>query len=179
MIFYSGIMNNSNKSNISHVLKSIIPMMEAFGIGLFAANSVWSMVLGVLPENDGEREKQMMEFSRKDSTEDKVDNINTITGLAKLITKRHDYSISNLTDFTYAIRQLVRYSNGDEIASSTLSKLKKIYVSYVTSYYQDSMTLGKKKEALETLKYFSEDILKEDEEIAIRLAKIASLKMLS
>jgi hypothetical protein len=41
----------------------------------------------VLPKNESERDKQMMEFSRKDSTEHKVENINTITGLAKLITK--------------------------------------------------------------------------------------------
>ncbi len=172
-------MNNSNKSRLAYVLKAISPMMETFGIGIFSSNSVWSMVLGVLPKNDGEQQKQMMEFSRRDSTEDKVDNINKITGLSKLITKRHDFSISNLTDFTFAIRQLIRYSSGDEIASSSLSKLRKIYINYITSYYHESMTLGKKKEALESLKYFGEDILKEDEEISKRLSKISSFKMLS
>jgi hypothetical protein len=172
-------MNNSNKSSLAYVFNAIIPMMEATGIGLFAANSVWSMVLGVLPKSDGEREKKMMEFSSKDTTEDKVDNIKTITKFANLITKRHDFEISNLTDFTYAIRQLIRYSNGDEIASSALSKLKKIYISYITSYYHKSMTLGKKTEAIDTLKYFGEDILKEDEEIAKQLAEISAFKMLS
>ena len=172
-------MNNSNKSSFAYVFNAIIPMMEALGIGLFASNSVWNMILGVLPKSNGEREKQMMEFSRKDTTEDKVDNIKTITKFAKLITKRHDYSSSNLTDFTFAIRQLIRYSNGDEIASSALTKLKNIYISYIISYYHESMTLGKKKEALESLKYFGEDILKEDEEIAKRLSKISSFKMLS
>jgi len=172
-------MDKINKTGFSHVLGAIIPMMETFGVGIFASNSVWSMVLGVLPKNDGEREKQMMEFSRRDSTEDKVDNINTITRVAGLITKRPDYSISNITEFSYAIRQLNRYVSGDEIASSSLSKLKKIYISYITSYHHESMTLGKKKEALETLKYFGEEILQEDEELKTKLAKISFYKMLS
>lgn len=172
-------MNHSNKSSFAYVFNAIIPMMETFGVGLFSANSVWCMVLGVLPKSDGEREKKMMDFNRKDRTEDKVDNINAITGLAKRITKRHDFSISNLTDFTFAIRQLIRYSSGDEIASSSLSKLKKIYITYITSYYHESMTLGKKKEALDTLKYFGEEILQEDEEMMTRLINISTYKMLS
>ena len=40
------------------------------------------------------------------------------------------------------------------------------------------MTLGKKKEALETLKYFSEEVLKEDEELRAILDKTSSNKML-
>jgi len=172
-------MDKINKTCLSYVLKSIIPLIESLGVGMFSANSVWSMVLGVFPKGDGEREKQMMEFSRKDSTEDKVDNINTITGLAKLITKRPDYSISNLTDFTYALRQLIRYSYGDQIASTSLSDLKNIYFSFIISYYYESMTLGKIKEALDTLKYFGEEILKEDEELRAKLSNIASYKMLS
>lgn len=64
-------MNKSNKSSFAYVFNAIIPMMETFGVGLFSANSIWSMVLGVLPKSDGEREKKMMEFSRKDTTEDK------------------------------------------------------------------------------------------------------------
>ena len=172
-------MDKINKTRFSYVLKAIAPLMKTLGIGMFAVNSVWSMVLGVLPKNESEREKQMMEFSRRDSTEDKVDNINQITKLARLITKRSDYSISNITEFSYAIMQLNRYASGDEIASSSLSKLKKIYISYITSYYHESMTLGKKKEALETLKLFGEEILKEDEEMRTKLAEISSYKMLS
>ena len=71
-----------------------------------------------------------------------------------------------------------RYASGDDIASSSLLKLKKIYISYITSYYHESMTLGKKMEALDTIKYFGEEILKEDEEIKIKLANILSYKML-
>jgi hypothetical protein len=41
------------------------------------------------------------------------------------------------------------------------------------------MTLGKKKEASDTLKYFGEEILKEDEEMKIKLANILSYKMLN
>jgi hypothetical protein len=41
------------------------------------------------------------------------------------------------------------------------------------------MTLGKKMEALDTIKYFGEEILKEDEEIKIKLANILSYKMLN
>jgi hypothetical protein len=172
-------MDKLNKSSFSYVLVSIIPLIESVGVGLFSANSVWSMILGVLPKGEGEQEKQMMEFSRKDCTENKVDNIHQITELAKLFTKRPDYSISNLTDFTYALRQLFRYSWGDEIASSALSDLKSIYISFITSYYHESMTLGKKKEALETLKYFGEDILKEYEEMKTKLGSILSCKMLN
>jgi galactitol-specific phosphotransferase system IIB component len=172
-------MDNPNKTSFSHVLEAIVPMMEVLGVGMFSSHSVWSMVLGVLPKNETERDKQMMEFSRKDSSEHKVDNINTITRVAKLFTKRPDYSIPNITEFTYAIRQLNRYVTGDEIASSSLSKLKKIYISYITSYYHESMTLGKKKEASVALKYFSEDILQEDEEMSQKFAEILTHKMLS
>lgn len=154
-------------------------MMETLGVGMFSADSVWSMVLGVLPKGDSDQDKKMMEFSRKDSTEHKVENINQITGLAKLITQRYDYSISNLTDFTYAIRQLDRYTWDDNVASSSLTALKDIYISFITSYYHESLTLGKKKEALNTIKYFGEEILQEDKEISTRLAKISSYKMLN
>ena len=41
------------------------------------------------------------------------------------------------------------------------------------------MTLGKKKEATETLKNFCEEILKEDKEMSTKLANILSYKMLS
>lgn len=172
-------MDKINKTSFSYGFKAIIPLMETFGIGIFSADSVWCMVLGVLPKSDSDQAKRMMEFSRRDSTENKVDNINTLTRLAKLITKRSDYSISNITEFTYAIRQLNRYTSGDDFASSSLSRLKKIYISYITSYYHESMTLGKKKEALETLKLFGEEILKKDEEMKTKLAKISSYKMLS
>jgi uncharacterized protein YfkK (UPF0435 family) len=172
-------MKNKNNTSLSYVLDSIMPMIEIFGIGLFAADSVWCMVLGVLPNSDSERDKQMMEFSRKDPTEYKVDNIKQITKLARLITKRPDYSISNITDFTYAMRQLIRYTSGDEIATNSLTKLKKTYISFITEYYYESMTLGKKDEALKMIKYFGEEILKEDEEMSTELVNILFYNMLS
>lgn len=158
-------MNEINKTNFSKVLHSINSIVEKFGVDILAGDIVWSMVLGTLPINEGDLSKKVLEMSLKDSREDKVYNIHQITELAKLITQRPDYSISNLTDFTYTIRQLDRYTLGDEIVSTSLSELKDIYISFMTSYYYESMTLGKKKEALETLKYFSEEILKEDLEM--------------
>ena len=77
------------------------------------------------------------------------------------------------------MRQLIRYTSGDEIATNSLSKLKKIYVSFITSYYYEYMTLGKKEEAIEIIKYFGEEILKEDKEMSTKLAIILSFKMLS
>ena len=77
------------------------------------------------------------------------------------------------------MRQLIRYTSGDEIATNSLVKLKKIYISFITSYYYESMTLGKKEEATETLKNFCEKILKEDKEMSTKLANILSYKMLS
>ena len=88
-------MRRNNKSSFSLVLNAIMPMMETFGIGMFAADSVWSMVLGVLPNGDSDRDKQLLEFSRRDTTENKIDNIIAITELARQITKRPDYSNSN------------------------------------------------------------------------------------
>ena len=170
---------STNNTSLSKVLASILPVIEIFGICMFAADSVWCMVLGVFPKSDSERDKVMMEFSRKDPTEYKVENIKQITKLARLITKRPDYSISNITEFTYAIRQLIRYTSGDEIATNSLTKLKKIYISFITSYYYEAMKLGKKKEAMEKIKYFYEEILIEDEEMSTKLADILSYKMLS
>jgi len=77
------------------------------------------------------------------------------------------------------MRQLIRYTSGDEIATHSLTKLKKIYISFITAYYYEAMKLGKKKEAMETFKHFSEEILKEDEETSIQIANILSYKMLS
>ena len=173
------IMNEKNKTNFSKVLPSIYSIIETFGVDILAGDIIWSMVLGTLPHKEGELENNVLEMSLKDSTEDKVDNIQQITDLAKLITTRPDYSISNLTDFTYAIKQLISYTSGDDIASGSLSDLKDIYISYITSYYYESMTLGEKREALETLKYFGEEILKDNEEMSTKLVSILSYQPLN
>jgi hypothetical protein len=172
-------MNQPNNTYFSKILNPIIPMIEKCGVGIFASNAVWCIVLGVLPKGEEERDKKIMKKSCNDSTENKVDNINRITELAKLITQRPDYSNSNLTDFTYAIRQLIRYAMGDEIAYSSLTNIKGIYISFVAAYFHESMTIGKRQEALDTLKYFGEEILKEDEEMKTKLAEIRTYKMLS
>ena len=154
-------------------------MIEGVGIEIFASNTLWCLVFGVFPCAEGELEKQVIEASLKDIPEHKIDNIFKITEIAKLITQRPDYSTSNVTEFTYALRQLIRYASNDEIVSSSLSELKDIYISFITSYYYESTTFGKKEEAIKALKLFRQEILNEDEDMKARLAEILSYKLLS
>ena len=144
-----------------------------------ASDFVWSIVLGVLPCQGSEYETIAMEMNRNDPTLEKVKNIAKITAFAKLLTERPDYSDSNLTDFTYAVRQLIRYTAGDAIATSYLKDLKNIYVSFITSYYYQSAEFGKRDDALNNLKSFAEEILQEDMYLRQKLAEIAVYKPLS
>jgi hypothetical protein len=169
----------SDKTNFSIILDPIISLIEHLGIEAFATDTVCKMVLGVLPNDDSEKAKQLMEFSRRDTTEQKVEHIAQLTVLAELFTQRPVYTMENLTDFTYALRQLSRYAFDDEIATSALSKLKDLYIKFLTDYYYESLNFGKKEEALKNLKHFGEEILKEDKDICRKLKKIATFKPLN
>lgn len=172
-------MGGKNRTNFSLILDPIIPLIEHLGIETFATDTVWKMVLGVLPTDDSEKAKQLMEFSRRDTTEKKVDHIIQLTALAELFTQRPVYILEYLTDFTFAIRQLYRYAFDDERATSSLAKLKDIYITIMTDYFYESVKFGKKEEALKNLKYFGEEILMEDRELCRKLKKIETFKPLN
>jgi len=172
-------MDETDETKLGYVLDAVTPLIEEFGVGILASDFVWSIVLGVLPCEGSEHEIMAMEMSRKDPTIEKVKNIAKITAFAKMLTERPDYSDSNITDFTYAIRQLIRYTAGDSIAASYLKDLKNIYVSFITSYYYQSVEFGKRDDALKNLKSFGEEILQEDMFLREKLAEIAAYKPLS
>lgn len=172
-------MKKLNTTNLLYVLDTIMPLIELGGTGIFASNSLWSIVLGVLPPEEGERQNQIMELNWKNSTKDKVEGIRRLTDLAESITKKHDYKDENLKDFTYAIRQLMRYSWGDEIATASLMKLRDMYITFMTEYFYQSMKFGKKEGAINNLKLFGEEILREDKDLRERLADVVSYKPLN
>ena len=156
-----------------------MPLFELVGTGMFSSNALWCMVLGVMPEKEGERENKMMDINRKDETKYKIEGIDKLTQLAESITKRIDFNDENLQDFTYAIRQLTRYVWGDDEATAALVELKEIYISYITEYFYLSVKSGKKDEATRNLELFGEEILQEDLYLREKLAKIATYKPLN
>ena len=172
-------MNNPNKTNLLYVIDAIMPLFELVGTGMFSSNALWCMVLGVMPEKEGERENKMMDINRKDETKDKVVAINRLTQLADSLTKRNDFNDENLQDFTYAIRQLTRYVWGDDKATTALNELKDMYISFMTEYYYQSVKFGKKEEANKNLERFGEEILKEDMDLRERIADIINYKPLN
>ena len=172
-------MKKPNTTNLLYVIDEIMPLFELVGTGMFASNSLWCIVLGVMPAEDGERENQIMEINRKDETKYKIEGIEKLTQLAESITKRIDFNYENLQDFTYAIRQLTRYVLGDAKATAALVELKERYISYMTEYFYLSVRSGKKDEATKNLELFGEEILKEDLYLREKLAEIAAYKPLN
>ena len=172
-------MKKPNKTNLLYVLDAIMPLIELGGTGIFASNSLWSIVLGVMPSKEGERENQIMELNRKDEPKYKIEGINRLTQLAESITQRNDFNDENLQDFTYAIRQLTRYAWGDDKATSALNELKDLYISFMTEYYYQSFKFGKEKEAIKNLELFGDEILREDTDLRERLSNIITYKPLN
>lgn len=172
-------MKKPKNTNLLYVLDAIQPLFELVGTGMFASNSLWCIVLGAMPAEEGEKERQMMEFNRKDATKDKIEGITRLTQLAESITQRNDFNDENLQDFTYAIRQLTRYVWGDEKATTALNELKDMYISFMTEYYYQSVKFGKKEEANKNLERFGEEILKEDIDLRERIADIINYKPLN
>lgn len=171
--------NKQKKTNLLYVLDAMTPITELGGTGILASNVPWCIVLGAMPAEEGEKERQMMEFNRKDETKDKVVAINRLTQLADSLTKRNDFNDENLQDFTYAIRQLTRYVWGDDKATTALNELKDMYISFMTEYYYQSVKFGKKEEANKNLERFGEEILKEDIDLRERIADIINYKPLN
>ncbi|MCF8223058.1 MAG: hypothetical protein K9J25_07905 [Bacteroidales bacterium] len=171
-------MDKKKPTNLLYVLNAIMPLIELGGTGIFASNSFWSIVLGVMPPEEGEPKKQIMEIIRKDETKHKIEGIMRLTQVADSITKRNDFNDENMYDFTYAIRQLIRYVFDDQKALNALNGLKDMYIDFITEYYYHSLEFGKKEEARKKLEMFGE-ILKEDDDLCKELAKIISYKPLN
>ncbi|GEM_PF-4029517 len=171
--------SNKNKSNLAFVLDTIDPLIQNFGVEILASNSAWSIVLGVLPCEGSEDEKKAMEQNRRDTTMEKVENIARLTVLGKPLADRPDYSDSNIKEFTLAVRQLLRYTAEDETASAYLKDLKFIYISFITSYYYQSVKFGKKEEALKILAHIANVMLAEDEKMKKQITTIMNYKPLN
>ncbi|NLE34146.1 MAG: hypothetical protein GX622_03510 [Bacteroidales bacterium] len=171
--------SNKNKSKLAYVLDTVDPLIQNFGVEILASNFAWSIVLGVLPCEGSENEKMAMELNRRDTTIDKVENIARLTVLGKALADRPDYSDSNITEFTLAVRQLLRYTAEDATASAYLKDLKFIYISFITSYYYQSVKFGKKEEALKILAQIANGILAEDEKLKNQIINIMNYKPLN
>ena len=85
-------MDKANTTKLAYVLNAVTPLIENFGIEILSSDFVWGIVLGVFPCRGSEYEMTAMEVNRKDTTDDKVENIAGITELAKLLAERPDYS---------------------------------------------------------------------------------------
>jgi len=172
-------MPQKKSTNLLYALHSIKPLLELEGTDYFVSNVLWSEVLGVMPPKAGERENQIMELNRRDATEHKIEGINMITHQAESIIQRLNYNDENIQDFTYAIRQLTRYALGDEKATYALTKLKDMYISFMTNYYFQYVKSGKREAAINNLEIFGEEILREDKDLRERLANILANKSLN
>lgn len=166
-------MKTKNNSIFAETILKLLPLFENVDIENIASDSVWNIVLGVLPVEFKGKEEELMEISRKDNTNEKIDNINQITDLAEyMVTEKPQYKFSNLESFSYAIRQLNRYVKGDSSAEMSLIRLKKLYIEFMTSYYLQALKNGSNKIACENLKLFAEKILNEDPFIKSKLAEL-------
>jgi len=159
-------MKIKNTSRLAEILRKLSTLFENVDLEQIASNTVWNIVLGVLPVKYEGRENEIMEFNLKDSTHEKIDNIDQITDLAEYFLKeKPDYGFSNLESFSYALRQLIRYTSGDELAEASLDRLKDLYLTFITSYYLQATKDGINKIASENIKFFCEEILNEDKNL--------------
>lgn len=172
-------MRNQNKTNFSIIIDPIYDIIDKFGVDILANDTLWNMVLGVLPSDDDDKAKTLMEFSRRDTTKQKVNHLNQLTDLAEFFVHRHDYSEKNVTEFTYVIRQLSRYVFDDDQATDALTRLKEMYLTFITEYFYVSVQSGKKDEALKNLEIFGEEILREDRELQGKIADIINYRPLN
>jgi len=162
-----------NTSKLAEILRKLSTLFENLDIEQIASNTVWNIVLGVLPVKYEGRENEIMEFNLKDSTHEKIDNIDQITDLAEYFLKeKPDYGFSNLESFSYALRQLIRYTFEDELAEASLDRLKDLYLTFITSYYLQATKAGINKVASENIKFFCEKILNEDKNLLSKLSEL-------
>ena len=166
-------MKTKNNSIFAETILKLLPLFENVDIENIACDTVWNIVLGVLPIEYKGKENQFMDISRKDSTNDKVDNIDQITDLAEyIVTEKPRFEFSNLESFSYALRQLNRYVEGDSVAEASLIRLKELYLKYMADYYLQAVKNGSNQIASENLKIFAEKILYEDLYIKSKLAEL-------
>jgi len=149
------------------------PVVETLSIDMISSDFVWSIVLGVLPVEYKGLEDKIMENSRKDSTAEKIDNIEMITDYAEYFLKeKPDFGYANLELFSQALHQLIKYTSGDLQAENSLKKLKDLYISFMTFYIIESIKAGRNKISRENIIHFSEKIFRESPEIKARLNDI-------
>ena len=168
-------MNTQNNSKLALVLRKLLPLFENIDIVLIASDTVWNIVLGVFPVKYDNRENQIMENNRNDSTAEKIDNIDQITEYAEyFLAEKPDFKYSNLESFSYALKQLLRYTSEDQQAVNSLNRLKDLYISFMTSYYLRSIKNGMSKSATENIRYFCKKILFEDNQLCSKLSNLYS-----
>lgn len=166
-------MNIKNNSRFAEILRKLSTLFENVDIKQIASNTVWNIVLSVLPVKFKGQEYQIMESNRKDRTAEKIDNVDQITDLAEYFLKeKPDYGFSNLESFSYALRQLIRYTSEDELAEASLDRLKDLYLTFITSYYLQAAKAGINKVASENIKFFCENILNEDKNLLSKLSDL-------
>jgi len=166
-------MEIKNNSIFAKTLHKLTPLFQNVDIVDIAGDTVWNIVLGVLPIEFKGREEELMDNNRKDSTNEKIDNIDQITDLAEyMITEKPIFEFSNIESFSYALRQLNRYVKGDSLAETSLIRFKKLYLEFMTSYFLQAVKNGSGKIASKNLKLFSDKILSEDTFIKSKLSEL-------
>jgi len=164
-----------NNSKMAEVMSKLAPLLDEEYIDMLACNSAWNIVLGVIPYEFKGYENQIMEENRKDTSSEKIDNIERITSLSKyLLEIKPDFSYENLELFSLAACQLIKYTSGDSKAENSLTPLKDLYISFVTSYYIESVKSGNVRSASKNIRHFSEMIFGEHDEIRTRLNEVIS-----
>jgi hypothetical protein len=164
-----------NNSNFADVLRKLSPVLNEEYIDMLAANTVWNLVLGILPDKFNGIEEQIMEQARKDTTAEKIDNIEQLTHYAEyLCREKPDYEYGNLELFSLALLQLVRYTEGDEKSGDSLRRMKDLYFSFITSYYIESVKNGTVRAASKNIRHFSEKIFGGHDDIRTKLNEVIS-----
>lgn len=165
----------TNKSLFYEIIMKLSPILDELDIQLISSDFVWSVVLGMLPIEHKGYEDMMMENSRKDSTAEKIDNIELLTKYAEyMVTEKPDFGYANLESFSQALRQLINYVSGESKAEKSLKKLKHLYISFLTLYYVESVKNGRIGSASKNIKYFSDEILNIDDELKTKLNDLVS-----
>lgn len=165
----------ANNSLFHEIILKLSPIFDELDIEVVSSDFVWSIVLGMLPIEHNGYEDIMMENCRKDNTAEKIDNIEILTAYAEyMITDKPDFDYANLESFSQALRQLIRYVSGDPKAERSLEKLKDLYLSFMTTYYVESVKNGRIGSTYKNIRHFSNEILNIDEELKTKLNELVS-----
>ncbi|HPJ58734.1 MAG TPA: hypothetical protein PLQ06_03320 [Bacteroidales bacterium] len=160
---------------MADILRRVAPVLEEEFIDILALDFAWNIVLGIMPLEFEGIEDQIMEHNRKDTTAEKIDNIERITSISEyLLESKPDFSYENLELFSQATGQLIKYAAGDREAENSLKPLKDLYISFVTSYYIESVKNGKVLPAIRNIKNINAKIFTGSPEINTKLLEIVS-----